>query len=128
MIPWPLPICGVGWGFDIFNFIHPYYKPCLGSQPPNPELKDLMHLQVFDWYTLGLALNLKSDDLNIIEKDFQGDTRKQTCKMFELWLRTQPNASYEQLIKTLHEVGDEKLANSLCKKCGKYAKFTVSTN
>ena len=80
-----------------------------------------MHLQVFDWYTLGLALNLKSDDLNIIEKDFQVDTRKQTCKMFELWLRTQPNASYEQLIKTLHEVGDEKLANSLCKKCGKYA-------
>ena len=80
-----------------------------------------MYLQVFDWCTLGLALNLKSDDLNIIEKDFQGDTRKQTCKMFELWLRTQPNASYEQLIQTLHEVGDEKLANSLCNKYGEFA-------
>ena len=87
-----------------------------------------MNLQVSDWYRLGLALKLDSYELDIIEKDFQKDTRKQTCKMFELWLRTQPNASYEQLIKALHEVGDEKLANSLCKKCGKYANFTFSTN
>ena len=85
-----------------------------------PELKELMHLQVSDWNRLGLALNLNSYDLIIIEKDHQGDTRQQTLKMFEHWLNAQPNASYEQLIKSLCEVGDKRVANSLCKKYGKY--------
>ena len=75
-----------------------------------------MHLQVSDWSRLGLALKLDSYDLDIIEKDFRRDTRKQTCKMFDHWLRTQPDASYEQLIKALHEVGDETAANFLCSK------------
>ena len=78
-----------------------------------------MHLQVSDWYRLGLALTLPSYDLDIIEKDFRGDTRKQTCKMFDCWLKTQPDASYEQLIKALHDVGDETLATSL------YGKFDI---
>ena len=46
--------------------------------------------------------------------------------MFEHWLKTQPDASYEQLIKALCEVGDKRVANFLCKKYGKYANFTVS--
>ena len=102
-------------GSSIFEF-HASVSSCLGSQLPKPELNDLMHLQVSDWYSLGLALKLIPYDLNIIEKDFRGDTRKQTCKMFDHWLRTQPDASYEQLIKALHEVGDETVANSLCSK------------
>ena len=79
-----------------------------------------MHLQIRDWNRLGLALKLDPYELNIIEKDYQGDTRKQTLKMFEHWLKTQPNASYEQLIKALHEVGDETVASSLSMKYGKY--------
>ena len=109
----------MGWGSSIFKF-HPSVPPCLGSQPPKPELKELMHLQVSNWHRLGLALGLKSDDLNIIEEDNQRDTRKQRHKMFDHWLRTQPEASYKQLIMTLCEVGDETVANSLCKKYGKY--------
>ena len=80
-----------------------------------------MHLQVSDWNRLGLALKLNSYDLDIIEKDHRGDTRQQTLKMFQLWLKTQPNASYEQLIKSLYEVGDKRVANSLCKEYGKYS-------
>ena len=109
-------------GSSSFEF-HPSVSSCLGSSPPNPELKDLMHLQVSDWYSLGLALKLIPYDLNIIEKDFRGDTRKQTCKMFELWLKTQPDALHEQLIKALHKVGDERVANFLCKKYGEYGIF-----
>ena len=78
-----------------------------------------MNLRVSDWNRLGLALELDSYDLNIIEQDYQGDRRKQTCRMFEHWLKTQPDASYEQLIKALHEVGDETVASFLCKKYGK---------
>ena len=79
-----------------------------------------MHLQVSNWNRLGLALLLNLYDLDIIEKDYQGDARKQTCKMFELWLKRKPDASYEQLIKALCEVGDETVANILCEKYGKY--------
>ena len=78
-----------------------------------------MHLQVSDWNRLGLALNLNSYDLDIIEKDHRGDARQQTLKMFQLWLKTQPDASYEQLIKSLCEVGDKAVASSLCQKYGK---------
>ena len=67
-----------------------------------------MHLQVSDWNRLGLALDLESYDLDIIGKDHRGDTRTQTLKMFQLWLKKQPDASYEQLIKALNEVGDER--------------------
>ena len=98
----------------------PYLNPHLGLLPPAPELKDLMNLQVSDWNRLGLALELDSYDLDIIEKDNPGDRRKQTRKMFQLWLKTQPNASHEQLIKALHEVGEETVASFLCKMYGKH--------
>ena len=84
-----------------------------------------MHLQVSDWNRLGLALKLNSYDLNIIEKDNPGDTRKQSLKMFDLWLKTQPDASYEQLIKALREVGNETVASSLYMKYGKYVNIQL---
>ena len=118
------PYQSVG-GSSIFKF-HPSVPPCLGSQPPNPELKDLMHLQVSNWYRLGLSLGLNSHHLDVIKRDHQGDTESQTCKMFDRWLRTQPDASYEQLIKALRKVGDESVANFLSKEYGKYmASFFV---
>ena len=90
-----------------------------GLLAPKPELNNLMYLQVSDWKRLGLALKLNFYDLNIIEKDNRGDTREQTLKMFELWLKAQPDASYEQLIKALREVGDETVASFVCKKYSK---------
>ena len=87
-----------------------------------------MHLQVSDWYMLGLELQFKSYDLDIIEKDHPNNAKSQTCEMFKIWLRTQPDASYEQLIKALHKIGYETIAISLCKKYGKYDNFTVSIN
>ena len=84
-----------------------------------------MHLQVTDWYSLGLTLELDSYDLDTIEENYRADKRKQTQNMFQLWLKKQPDASYEQLIKALHEVGDKSIANFLCKKYGKYDIFFV---
>ena len=79
-----------------------------------------MHLQVNDWYRLGLALNLDSYDLDIIRKDNQGDAKAQTLIMFQLWLTRQPQASYKQLIQALHEVGDERVVTFLCGNYGEY--------
>ena len=84
-----------------------------------------MNLQISDWKRLGLELKLKFYDLDIIEKDHQGNTKEQVLQMFQLWLKKQPDASYEQLIKALHEVGDETVASFLSKKYGKY-QITVS--
>ena len=61
---------------------------CLGLQLPQPELNDLMHLQVSDWYGLGLELKLDPYELDIIKKDHPGNTKSQTCEMFKLWLKT----------------------------------------
>ena len=91
-----------------------------GSPPPAPASKDLMHLQVREWYRLGLALDLDEYDLDIIKKDYQGDARAQALTMFQLWLTRQPQASYEQLVKALHKVGDERMVSVLCKKYGKH--------
>ena len=102
---------------------HAFVPPCLGLPPPKPELKDLMHLQVTDWYRLGLELCLSSYNLDIIKRDHPGDTKSQTCKMFDLWLRTQPDTSHEHLIKSLCEVGDQRVADFLCNKYGKYDIF-----
>jgi len=87
---------------------------CTGPPPTAPVLRDLMHLQVNDWYRLGLALNLDSYDLDIIRKDYHGNTKAQTLQMFQLWLTRQPQASYKQLIQALHEVGDERVVTFLC--------------
>ena len=106
-------------GSSIFKF-HASVLPCLGSQPPNPELKVLMDLQVSNWYRLGLSLGLNSYNLDVIKRNHPGDTESQMCKMFDRWLRTQPDASYQQLIKALRKVGDESVANFLSKKYGKY--------
>ena len=89
----------------------------VGSVHPMPDLKDL---QVSDWYRLGLALNLGYYDLERIDQDFQENRRGKRLKMFDLWLKTQPDPSYEQLIQALHEIGDETVANSLYEKYGKY--------
>ena len=87
-----------------------------------------MHLQVSAWNRLGLALELDPYDLEIIEKDNQGDRKKQALKMFQHWLNSKPDASYEQLIKALHEVGDETVASSLYMKYGKYITIDYADN
>ena len=99
----------------------------LGPPPPAPELKDLMHLRVSDWNRLGLELELDFYDLDIIEKDNHGDRKRQALKMFQLWLNSKPDASYEQLIKALREVGDEAVASSLCTKYGKFDVISIGS-
>ena len=84
-----------------------------------------MHLQVSNWNRLGLALELDSYDLETIEKDNHGDRKQQALKMFQHWLNSKPDASYEQLIKALCEVGDKTVASSLCLKYGKIDIFSI---
>ena len=57
------------------------------------------------WYDLGTEL-LDSDDigtLDTIEADHPSDHNKCCVKMFKLWLRKQPSASWNQLIEALKQ-------------------------
>ena len=60
----------------------------------------------FKWYDLGIQL-LDVEDveaLNQIEVEYPSDLNKCCAKMFQLWLRKQPRASWYQLIEALRQV------------------------
>ena len=85
---------------------------------PEPKLKDLVTLKISDWYDVGLQLNLDEHALDCIEKSDPG-FRTQKRKMFTLWLRFDPNPSYQTLAKALFTVGENKIATEICTKYGK---------
>ena len=61
------------------------------------------------WHDLGIEL-LDSDDvgeLNTIEAEHPSDLNKCCTKMFDLWLKKQPTASWNQLIEALRQPGIE---------------------
>ena len=61
------------------------------------------------WHDLGIEL-LDSDDvgeLDTIEAEHPSDLNKCCTKMFNLWLKKQPTASWNQLIEALRQPGIE---------------------
>ena len=84
-----------------------------------PELKDLVLLPVIHWFELGLWLNIPEDNLSIIEADNPNNTEACKRKMFSSWLKSNPEASYRQLVDALHTVGSHRMADQLCKNYGR---------
>ena len=61
------------------------------------------------WHDLGIELLDSSDveELDTIEAEYPTDHKKCCTKMFSLWLRKQPTASWNQLIDALRQPGIE---------------------
>ena len=61
------------------------------------------------WHYLGIELLDSSDveELNTIEVEHPSDLNKCCIKMFDLWLKKQPTASWNQLIEALRQPGIE---------------------
>ena len=62
------------------------------------------------WHDLGIELLDSNSDvgkLNTIEVEHTGDLNKCCTKMFHLWLKKQPTASWNQLIEALRQPGIE---------------------
>ena len=59
------------------------------------------------WHDLGIELLHTNDvgELNTIEADHPSDHNKCCTKMFNLWLKKQPTASWNQLIEALRQPG-----------------------
>ena len=80
------------------------------------ELPDILDetAQFTEWYTLGVYLKLSKGDLDDIEKKLcsQGSKR---CKieLFNLWMKTNHDASWEQLALALERCGETVLADRI---------------
>ena len=85
-----------------------------------PELKDLIDVQVAEWYNLGIKLEVSDTELDIIEKNHPRDTRRCICEMFKIWRKTADNPSYEKLVDALVAIGEKGQAERLCKKFGTF--------
>ena len=58
------------------------------------------------WYDLGIELldsNNDVEELNTIEADYPSNLNKCCTKMFDLWLKKHPTASWNQLIDALRQ-------------------------
>ena len=87
----------------------------VGTQQPslkflNQHVRDSVGLK---WHELGIELldsNNTVEDLDIIEAEHPTDLKKCCTKMFSMWLRQQPQASWNQLIEALRHIKLDALA------------------
>ena len=85
-----------------------------------PKLKTLnkYHDLNNEWYFLGAELEVDTEELNKIEKEYSDD-RMRMIKMFGVWLEKGENPTYRKLIKTLVEIDKKDIAKSICTGLGK---------
>ena len=67
-----------------------------------PELAELEnHVRTNEWHAVGLQLHLEENDLVAIEREHHGKIASCRRSMFDLWLKTSPEASRKQLLDCL---------------------------
>ena len=80
----------------------------LDQKPPLSEVCE--YARTSSWYKLGIQLEVDEVELKEIRDDTGSDKR---TLMYQLWLRTQPNATRRQLLTALRtkDVGEEVVAS-----------------
>ena len=79
---------------------------------PQPELKDLVLIELVNWHDVGLQLGVKEYELKKIEHDYRcHDDQKR--EMFSTWLKSVNSPNYHDLIEALEKVGERKAAQQL---------------
>ena len=86
-----------------------------------PALNDLSAevKEVSDWHQLGLYLGIDSTSLDTIQTKYPnvGNTRWRNEVLSE-WLRKEENASWEDVINALNQMGEKRIALRIRKKYG----------
>ena len=69
---------------------------------------------VTDWHTLGIQLDLTTSQLNSIQVTYHvhGVDRLKT-EMFDVWLKSSPNASLAELVTALKAMGMDSVASNV---------------
>ena len=70
---------------------------------------------VIDWFSLGLNLGLQKHELTKIEHDYQGNDRRRV-EMLDLWLHRTPNATWEDVVRALQQMGENVVAENIREK------------
>lgn len=70
---------------------------------------------VTDWHQLGINLGVPADELRRIERDYQGNDRRRV-EMLDLWLRCTPNATWEDVVRALQQMGENTVAENIREK------------
>ena len=70
---------------------------------------------VVNWHQLGLNLGLPKHELDKIERDYQENDR-QRLEMSYKWLRRTPNATWEDVVSAVQQMGENRVAENICQK------------
>ena len=70
---------------------------------------------VIDWFSLGINLGLQKHELTKIERDYQGNDRRRV-EMLYLWLQRTPNATWEDVVRALQQMGENAVAENIREK------------
>ena len=98
--------------------------PYADIPPPTVQLL-LAELSEVDWYVIGAALGVPVPTLREIQaSNSQGGVQRWKIDMFQTWLDSTPNASWENVIRALEQCGRVTLAVRLK---SKYIRQQLST-
>ena len=118
--PAPQFACGIiltliAFGIPSLN-VHNFYvvslAVVLNVQNLSTELET-----VSNWYILGFKLGLPKHDLDMIECDHQRNDRRRV-EMLDLWLQHTPNATWNDVIRALEQMGENRVAKNIRQICG----------
>ena len=87
---------------------------------------------VTNWYRLGINLNLQKHELDKIQQSYvfmdqQNDQRM--LQMLDKWLRCSPNATWEDIVSALEQMGENRAAENIRQKyhIKKRSKFKLAS-
>ena len=66
-----------------------------------------------NWYQLGIKLGLKPYQLKQIEEKTTTDIEHRKIEMYDLWLRTTPEASWSHIVTALREMEEMTTADRI---------------
>ena len=104
--------------YTYYSCLYSYHiVTCIGSdKPTTKELVTYANEVATNWYYLGIQLDLRDKQLDIIKSDNPLDTKMCCTKMFQYWVQEDPTASWNKLIHALENINYGALAETIRKK------------
>ena len=90
---------------------------CL-TAPATPTLKELKKVlrSVSDWHSLGIYLDLKTHQLNTIERNHRGDDERCRTEMLAAWLDSTTTPAWEVIVEALGQMEQGRVADEIQRK------------
>ena len=88
------------------------------TAPATPTLKELKKAlkSVSDWHSLGIYLDLKTHQLDMIEKNHRGDNERCRTEMLIAWLNNAKTPTWEAIIEALGQMEQCRVADDIQRK------------